>query len=110
VSVVDSFLAALSDSEARDLAPVGHARRYARGRPVLYQGQVGEEVVILRSGPMKVVGQTADGREPIIAGSTGSSIEAVVKALGTMRRLGWVQTGRRSITVHDLGALRTAAR
>jgi CRP/FNR family cyclic AMP-dependent transcriptional regulator len=44
-----------------------------------------------------------------LAGWTGSSREAVGKALHTLRELGWVQTGRRRITVLDLEALRRRA-
>jgi len=39
----------------------------------------------------------------------GSSREATVKALGQLRGLGWVQTGRRSILVQDLEALHRRA-
>jgi CRP/FNR family transcriptional regulator, cyclic AMP receptor protein len=41
-----------------------------------------------------------------LAESCGASREAVTKALGTFRARGWVRTGRRSITVVDLEALR----
>jgi CRP-like cAMP-binding protein len=41
-----------------------------------------------------------------LAGWTGSSREAVGKALHTLRELGWLQTSRRRITVLDLEALR----
>jgi CRP/FNR family cyclic AMP-dependent transcriptional regulator len=41
-----------------------------------------------------------------LAESCGASREAVTKALGTFRARGWVRTGRRSITVVDLDALR----
>ena len=41
-----------------------------------------------------------------LAGWTGSSREAVSKALSAMRELGWLDTQRRSITVRDLDALR----
>ena len=44
-----------------------------------------------------------------LAGWTGSSREAVSKALHTLRELGWVQTDRRRITVLDLEALRRRA-
>jgi CRP/FNR family transcriptional regulator, cyclic AMP receptor protein len=44
-----------------------------------------------------------------IAGWAGSSREAVSKALGTMRELGWLETQRRSITVCDAEALRRRA-
>ena len=42
-----------------------------------------------------------------LAGWTGSSREAVSKALREFRDRGWVTTGRRSITVLDAEALRT---
>ena len=41
-----------------------------------------------------------------LAGWTGSSREAVSKALQTLRNVGWVVTERRRITVLDLEALR----
>jgi CRP-like cAMP-binding protein len=41
-----------------------------------------------------------------LAGWTGSSREAVSRALQQLRGLGWVETGRRSITVLDIDALR----
>jgi CRP-like cAMP-binding protein len=44
-----------------------------------------------------------------LAGWTGSSREAVVKALKTLRNRGWIMTGRRAITVIDVAALRSRA-
>jgi CRP-like cAMP-binding protein len=41
-----------------------------------------------------------------LAGWTGSSREAVSKALGQLRAHGWISTGRRQIVVHDMDALR----
>lgn len=43
-----------------------------------------------------------------LAGWTGASIEAVGRALHTMRSLEWIQTGRREIHIVDLEALRRA--
>ncbi len=45
-----------------------------------------------------------------LAGWTGASREAVTKALRTLRDLGWIETGRRSISVRDSEALRRFAR
>jgi CRP-like cAMP-binding protein len=42
-----------------------------------------------------------------LAGWTGSSREAVSKALREFRDRGWIETGRRSITVLDVDALRS---
>src|SRR3954451_11032522 len=55
-------------------------------------------------------GRTRDGGVHIdlpltqedLAGWTGASLESTAKALRQMRRLHWVSTARRSITVHDL--------
>jgi CRP/FNR family transcriptional regulator, cyclic AMP receptor protein len=44
-----------------------------------------------------------------LAGWTGSSLESTAKALRAMRRLNWITTARRSITVHDVEALRQRA-
>jgi len=45
-----------------------------------------------------------------LAGWTGSSREAVTKALRTLRELGWIETGRRTISIRDREALRRFAR
>jgi CRP-like cAMP-binding protein len=44
-----------------------------------------------------------------LAGWIGASIESTAKSLRSLRSLGWVGTGRRSIEVHDLAALRNRA-
>lgn len=45
-----------------------------------------------------------------LAGWTGSSREAVSKALQTLRGRGWIETGRRQIIVRDLAALEERAK
>jgi CRP/FNR family cyclic AMP-dependent transcriptional regulator len=45
-----------------------------------------------------------------LAGWTGASRESVTKALRTLRDLGWIETGRRSISVRDREALRRFVR
>jgi CRP/FNR family cyclic AMP-dependent transcriptional regulator len=45
-----------------------------------------------------------------VAGWTGSSREAVAKALADFRTRGWIETGRRRVVVLDLDALARAAR
>jgi CRP-like cAMP-binding protein len=44
-----------------------------------------------------------------LAGWTDSSREAVVKALHWLRGRGWIETGRRSVRVLDISALRSRA-
>jgi CRP/FNR family cyclic AMP-dependent transcriptional regulator len=41
-----------------------------------------------------------------LAGWTGSSREAVIRALRTLRELGWIDTRRRGVTLLDVDALR----
>jgi CRP-like cAMP-binding protein len=45
-----------------------------------------------------------------LAGWTGSSREAVSKALRTLRDRGLIETGRRRVTIHDMDGLRKRAR
>jgi CRP-like cAMP-binding protein len=45
-----------------------------------------------------------------LAGWTGASRESVTKALRTLRELGWIETGRRSIAVRDRDSLRRFTR
>ena len=44
-----------------------------------------------------------------LAGWTGSSREAVTKALRALREEGWIKTGRMHVIVHDLDGLRSRA-
>ncbi len=44
-----------------------------------------------------------------LAGWTGASLESTAKALRQLRQLGWITTGRRSIEVNDVAALRSRA-
>jgi CRP/FNR family transcriptional regulator, cyclic AMP receptor protein len=44
-----------------------------------------------------------------LAGWTGSSLESTAKALRNLRACGWIATGRRTIEVLDLAALRVRA-
>jgi CRP-like cAMP-binding protein len=45
-----------------------------------------------------------------LAGWTGSSREAVSKALRSLRDRGLIETGRRRVVIHDLDGLRRRAR
>lgn len=45
-----------------------------------------------------------------LAGWTGASREAVSKAFRSLRRRGWIETGRRTVTIRNLAALRQLAR
>lgn len=215
------FVALLDATDRRDLDAIGRVRQAVRGQALLAQGQVGDKVILLRSGHAKVVSVTPNGHDVVLgfrgpgallgeqalldgeprgagafavesvemlvveasafsrfldqrpriamaliallssrlrdsdrrlvqfasadtlgrvaarivelcdehgrrepggdvrialpltqedlAGWTGSSLESTAKALRVMRRLKWLSTARRSITVHDLDALRERA-
>ena len=45
-----------------------------------------------------------------LAGWVGSSREAVSKALRSLRSRGWIETGRRTVVIHDLPSLRRRVR
>ncbi len=45
-----------------------------------------------------------------LAGWTGASREAVSKAFRSLRRRGWIETGRRTVMIRNLAALRQLAR
>jgi CRP/FNR family transcriptional regulator, cyclic AMP receptor protein len=45
-----------------------------------------------------------------LASWTGSSREAVSKALSALRSLGWIETSRLRVVIRDLAALRARAR
>jgi CRP/FNR family cyclic AMP-dependent transcriptional regulator len=64
------------------------------------QGDTGED------GPVHI---TLPITQEELAGWAGASIESTAKALRSLRSLGWIATGRRSIEVHDLGAMRGRA-
>jgi len=44
-----------------------------------------------------------------VAGWAGASVESASRALATLRKLGWIETERRRIVVHELEALRNRA-
>jgi CRP-like cAMP-binding protein len=44
-----------------------------------------------------------------LAGWAGASVESAGRALATLRKLGWIETERRRIVVHELEALRNRA-
>ena len=44
-----------------------------------------------------------------LAGWTGSSREAVIRALRTLRELGWIETRRRGVTLLEVEQMRRRA-
>jgi CRP/FNR family cyclic AMP-dependent transcriptional regulator len=61
------FLAALTAVDADALQRRGRVRRFARGQSLLHQGQVPDQVLLLRSGRVKVYSTTASGKEAVLA-------------------------------------------
>jgi CRP/FNR family transcriptional regulator, cyclic AMP receptor protein len=60
------FLASLSDEEAAAFRSRAAKRRFRRGQALMHEGQLGEEVMILLSGRVKVTFTTAEGKEVVL--------------------------------------------
>src|SRR3954453_8189157 len=60
------FVATLSAEARRDLAHTGRTRRYARGAAVIREDDDGSQVVIVRSGIVKVSVAARSGRDVIV--------------------------------------------
>ncbi len=63
----DDFWAALSPPAQRALRAAARARRYARGRALMHEGQAPDAVLLLRGGQVKVYSTTPSGREVVLA-------------------------------------------
>jgi CRP/FNR family transcriptional regulator, cyclic AMP receptor protein len=62
-----SFWSVLSPEDATQLAALCALRDFARGRPVVYERQLGDRVLIIRTGWVKVHALTDAGREVVLA-------------------------------------------
>jgi CRP/FNR family transcriptional regulator, cyclic AMP receptor protein len=110
-------LVELAERFGEPYAPDGRARPGARpGRPPRHgaAGAAGATGALAAGPGGAVPGNsvqiTLHLSQEELAGWVGASREAVSKALGTLRRHGWIETGRRRVIVHDLQALRRHAR
>jgi CRP/FNR family transcriptional regulator, cyclic AMP receptor protein len=66
-AAAEDLLEALSAEQRAELEALGAPRRYARGQPIFYVGQVPDDVVVVHSGRVKVSRPTRDGREVVLA-------------------------------------------
>jgi CRP-like cAMP-binding protein len=112
-----AFLAAHPDAALSLLASLSHRLRVSDRRNVEFVamdsvGRVARRLVELAE---QFGVPASDGTVRIgvpisqeeLAGWTGSSREAVGKALQSLRQRGWILTGRRTITIVDLEGLRS---
>jgi CRP-like cAMP-binding protein len=63
----DSLLGMLDPDDQAVLMDAGRLRRYRRGAPIIVQGDQGDTVFLLLSGRVKVMVDTVDGREVLLA-------------------------------------------
>ena len=91
------FLDSLSEGQVADLTALGRSRRHAVGDRLFNEREPGDAVLVLLSGRVKLSCVTEGGRE------------AVIRALRTLRELGWIATRRRGITLLDVEMLRRRA-
>ena len=61
------FWSALAPPDQAALITGGTTRRFARGQPLMHQGQLPDAVMLLRDGRVKVYTTTATGREVVLA-------------------------------------------
>ena len=61
------FWSALAPPDQAALIAGGTTRRFARGQPLMHQGQLPDAVMLLRDGRVKVYTTTATGREVVLA-------------------------------------------
>lgn len=131
-TLAKTFLGRLDRTQQEHLLGLGRVRRYPAQSILFFEGDDAYDVVVVRSGELKVA-VTVEEREvlldvlgegePIgsavvingpltqgdIAAWAGLSREAVVKALHGLRTLGWVTTTPRSITVVNVDAVTSRA-
>lgn len=65
--MAEDFWSALAPDAAQALTARGTPRTFARGRALFYEGQLPDQVMLLRSGRVKVAVATAAGREVVLA-------------------------------------------
>ena len=63
----EHFWSALPPPDQSALITAGTARRFARGQPLMHQGQLPEAVMLVRDGQVKVYTTTPTGREVVLA-------------------------------------------
>jgi CRP/FNR family transcriptional regulator, cyclic AMP receptor protein len=77
-----SFLAALTDDEARDLRSRAITRRFRGGATLINQGGPPGRVLVIEEGRAKVTAITEDGREVILAFGGPGDLLGELSALG----------------------------
>jgi CRP-like cAMP-binding protein len=63
----EHFWSALPPPDQAALLAAGATRQFLRGRALMHQGQAADEVLLLRTGQVKVYTTTASGREVVLA-------------------------------------------
>lgn len=62
-----TFLDALGETDRQTLRARGTVRRFARGAALAHAGQVGDRVLIVQAGHVKILRVTDDGRDVLLA-------------------------------------------
>jgi CRP-like cAMP-binding protein len=84
---------------------VGDSMARVCGRLVELVGMEEVARILAADGPHPPIELPLPVSQEEIGAWTGMSREAVVKAMRRLRDLGWVETGRRSVTIYDLPAV-----
>ncbi len=102
-------LRALSPEGLEALTGLGRRQRSPKGAPLFVEGEQSDRVLCILDRRVKVSLVTAPPTQEELAGWTGSSREAVSQALGSLRSLGCIETGRRRVTILGVPGLRKRA-
>ncbi len=95
----EHFWSALPPPDQAALLAAGASRRFARGRPLLHQGQAPDTVLLLRSGQVKVFTTTSAGREVVLA------VRGAGELLGELAALDGRPRSASVIALEDVDAL-----
>jgi CRP-like cAMP-binding protein len=66
-AAAEEFWSTLTPEEAAALTDLAVVRTFARGSALLHEGQVPDQVLVLRAGRVKVTSTTSNGREVVLA-------------------------------------------
>ena len=85
------FLSLLSEGELADLRSIGRAQRFAKGARLLSERQVGDRVMALLAGRVKIVGVSDDGRDAVFGFRSAGDLVGELSAIDGHPRSGSVE-------------------
>jgi len=103
-----SFAASLPVRERGELLALGNVRRYARNQPLTRVGEQGHEAYLITDGCVKVYGDSADGRQVLLAVRMAGDLVGELAVLDGQPRSAAARAAG-PVTVRAIGAAELAA-